>query len=218
MAARVAFLHFVLIASSFAVRGQTRIPLVAQKAASVPQECDKPELLSKGRPIMTTWRNGLALGISLAQQKFKVGEPITLYVWIDNSGDTETGVMTCDDLGHFKAKGFDIFAANQHPVQSRGLTRIKGKCVTDPLTAQGMSLVLLCGRNFPIKIPAHTCSNGDSFDLTTVLTDNYDLPPGDYTIRLRQGANRDRDACEPDEKVSIPASHLPVLIFSVEKP
>ena len=44
----------------------------------------------------------------------------------------------------------------------------------------------VCSRNFPIPIPAHTCTNGSAYqlpyDFNRDLLASYDLPPGTYYV------------------------------------
>ena len=79
-------------------------------------------------------------------------------------------------------------------------------------------MIQICGRNFPIHIPAHTCVNGDTNDFTSVLTDDYDLTPGDYTVRLRSVASTAMGVCMPEDKASVPPEPGTAVSFSVVKP
>jgi hypothetical protein len=206
-----------LVLCALAIIGQRTTPLAAGPSASIPPDCDKPELLAKGQPVMTQRRDGLAFGFSLPKHDFKTGEPIVLSIWVDNPGDAPAGVMTCEDLGHFKGMHIGIYEASGRRVPSQLENRIQEKCAANPRIEEMM--IQTCGRNFAIHIPAHTCVNRGSFDFTSVLTDNYDLPPGDYTVRLRSEASIEKGGiCGPEDKTSVPPEPGTALSFSVVKP
>jgi len=213
MPTRVVILCLAIVASPLAIAGQTNTPPTAEPTAAIPSDCNSPELLTRGRPIMIPWRNGLALGISLAKQSFKAGEPITLYLWAENNGDTPGGASTCADLGRFKADSLDIYTVGGRRIPNRHEASIREQCSTNPRIAEAMS-AQKCLRNFLIRIPAHTCVNGDSMDFTIRLTDNYDLPPGNYSVRPR----REIDVCKRDKDLSTPQAPEPALTFSVVRP
>jgi hypothetical protein len=217
MPTNVALLCLVLSVLPVAISAQTTTPPEAGPTASIPQDCDKPELLAKGRPVMTQWRDGLAFGFSLLKRDFKAGEPIVLYIWVDNSGDAQASVMTCEDLGRLRIKHIGIYDTNGRRVPSQLENRIQEKCASNPRIEEMMTQK--CGRNFAIHIPAHTCVNRDSLDFTSVLTDVYDLPPGDYTVRLRSKASIDMGGiCGPEDKAPVPPEPGTAVSFSVVKP
>ncbi len=100
---------------------------------------------------MTQWRNGIAFGFSLPKHDFKVGEPIVLYIWVDNPGDAQASVMTCEDLGRFRIKRIGVYDANGRRVPSQLENRIQEKCAANPRIEEMMTQV--CGRNFATQIP-----------------------------------------------------------------
>lgn len=53
-----------------------------------------------------------------------------------------------------------------------------------------------CTRNLEITIPAHTCITRDDYDFTADLASEYNLPPGEYTLRLRTNWKDMADLCE----------------------
>ena len=185
MPTKVALLCLVLCVLPGSVGGQTNTQLAAKPTASIPPDCNKPELLAKGQPVMTHWRDGLAFGFSLQKHDFKAGEPIVLAIWVDNPGDAPAAVMTCSDLGYFEEKRIGIYDASGRRVLDQFESRVKKKCETKPLVAEYMS-GWRCLGNITIHVPAHTCVNGDSPDFTSVLTVDRDLPPGDYTFACAQ--------------------------------
>jgi hypothetical protein len=196
---------------------KTHLPS-ADPTTPIPQDCNKPELLSRGRPIMIPKGKDLAFGLSLAKHDFTVGEKITLHIWVDNTGDTPAGVMTCMGLDHFKANGFNIYDAYGHRLLRRNEAKIQEGCKTNPTHSRfwgGWS----CTRNFPITIPAHSCVNGDDYDFTTLLTDSYDLPPGEYTVRSRKDEWHDPvDVCKPQDELPFHPEPGKELTFSVIQP
>jgi hypothetical protein len=217
MPTKAALLCLVLCLLPVAIHGQMSTPPASKSSASIPPDCDKPELLAKGQPVMNQRRDGLAFGFSLPKHDFKVGEPIVLYIWVDNPGDAPAGVMTCEDLGHFKGTHIGIYDASGRRVPSQLENRIQEKCAANPRIEEMM--IQTCGRNFAIHIPAHTCVNRGSFDFTSVLTDNYDLPPGDYTVRLRSEASIEMGGiCGPEDKAPVPPELGTAVSFSVVKP
>jgi hypothetical protein len=217
MPTNVALLCLALSVLPAAISAQTATPPAAGPSASIPPDCNKPELLAKGQPVMTQRRDGLAFGFSLAKHDFKAGEPIVLAIWVDNPSNAQASVMTCEDLGHFKANRIGIYDANGRRVPSQLENRIQEKCAANPRIEEMM--IQVCGRNFAIHIPAHTCVNRDSFDFTSVLTDAYDLPPGDYTARMRSEASIDMGGiCGPEDKAPVPPEPGTAVSFSVAKP
>lgn len=158
-------------------------------------DCDKPDLLAHGRPMMMFVGPHLGMGISVGKDTFKAGEPIKLNVWVDNQADTPVGVMTCETLDLFQSRGFEIFDAEGHRILSR---EDAGVCSSDPAPPD----VWVCHRNFPISIPAHTCVTRDDYDFSINLAAGYDLPPADYTLRLQPAWKqmRMRDVCKADDQ------------------
>lgn len=155
-------------------------------------DCDKPELLAHGQPVMMFVGAHLGMGVSISKSTaHQVGQPVTLNVWVDNQADTPVGVMTCETLDLFKSRGFEIFDTDGHRILS---TEDARTCSTDPAPPD----IWVCHRNFPISIPAHTCVTRDDYDFRINLADSYDLPPGEYTIRLQPAWRqmRMRDVCK----------------------
>lgn len=140
-------------------------------------------------------RANLAFGISVAEHKFKTGDPIKLHVWVDNSSDDPVGVMTCEDLDRFKAQGFDLLDANGRRLLNRQDAKAAEECKTNPREANFHRGVWICNRNFPITIPAHTCVTRNDYDFVTDLASGYDLPPGKYILRLRTNWNAVEEVC-----------------------
>jgi hypothetical protein len=190
-------------------------PASADPTTPVPPDCNKPELLARGRPIMIPMGKDLAFGLSLAKHEFKAGEGITLHLWIDNTGEAPAGVMTCMGLDYFKAKGFLLYDASGHRVLSRRDAKVHEQCKSNPDLAN-LEGEWSCSRNFPIMIPAHTCVNGDDFDFTTELTSDFDLPPGEYTVRPSKGIIE--DVCKPPIEDAFHRAPGEDLTFSVSQP
>jgi hypothetical protein len=75
--------------------------------------------------------------------------------------------------------------------------------------------------NGAIPIPAHTCEGMGSVNLNylfpAALRNHYDLPPGKYTIRLRQDFGGE-DMCKIEDKNSVTATSGPTLTFSIKHP
>jgi hypothetical protein len=189
MPTRFAIFLLVIFALPFGISGQRKTLHAAGQTAPIPRDCEKRDLLARGRPTMVSMRKSLAFGLSLAKREFKAGEPITLHVWVDNTGNKPAGVMTCSGLGYFKDRGFDVYAAGGHRILRRFEVKMQDECKNDLDKRQYPDDLWICGREFPIYIPSHTCVTRDDFDFTVVLTDEFDLPPGSTlfasaTIRL----------------------------------
>jgi hypothetical protein len=188
----------------------------ADPTISIPPDCEKPELLTNGHPVILQSGGSLSLGLSIMQHEFNAGDAIKLHVWVDNTGDAPAGVMTCMTLDRFKAQGFDIFDAYGHRVLSNHEAKQQEMCRTDPRLA-GRGLGWMCTRNFPIMIPAHTCVTRDDYDFMTILDRDYELPPGAYTLRLRTDWEKANDVCEPQKKETL--SRQPGdITFTVNQP
>jgi hypothetical protein len=192
-------------------------PAISDPTSAIPRDCDKPKLLTRGRPIMIPMGKDLAFGLSLADHEFTAGEEITLHVWVDNTGNEKAGVWTCMGLDYFKATGFDLYDAYGHRVLRRNEAKMRMECNADPEHDQFLGRGgWACSRNFPIYIPAHTCVTNDEHDFTTGLTDDYDLPPGEYTVRPHQG--EPQDVCKPQKEQPFRAEPGKDLMFSVVQP
>ena len=163
---------------------------------------------------MIPWRNGLALGISLTRQEFKAGEPIVMHIWVDNAGNASSEIFTCSDLDKFKANGFGLFGDDEHKLLSHSESRTQSECKVDPGHVRIVQAP--CKRDMVLEIPAHTCVNGDGYDYTTILTESYDLPVGEYTIRpLQQLSGVAEDMCKPDYESPPPMPSGASLSFTV---
>ncbi len=54
---------------------------------------------------------------------------------------------------------------------------------------------------FQIPIPAHTCVNGDNYDFTAQLAQEYNLPPGEYTVHVPdEKARPDENFCDQHQE------------------
>jgi len=77
--------------------------------------------------------------------------------------------------------------------------------------------VWVCGRNILFSIPAHACMTRDDYDFAKELTSFYELPPGEYVIRLRPDWQTGINLCsreEPEQFHKQPDD----LTFIVRKP
>ena len=162
----------------------TQLPTFAQDFASTLSECQKNNLFTNGKPVVTRLSKHLALGVSLSQHEFEEGKPIRLHIWVLNSGNTSTGVFTCSDLDLFKSTGFQIFNQDGRRILSRDELRSREECSTEN-NAVLWGGPVPCARNIQLSIPAHTCTTRDNSDFVKTLTEFYDLPPGGYTLRIR---------------------------------
>lgn len=185
-------------------------------ASHVSRDCNQAQMLANGRPIMIPMHDDLEIGISLAQHKFKAGEPIELHIWVDNHSDAPAGVFTCMDLERFRAIGIAIFAQDGHQVLSQDEEQARKECSTNP--QRGIQWGLwACPRNILIKIPAHACVTRNNYDFESDLTSRYRLPPGKYAIRLQAGWQRGVNLCAQELGEPSPPRRGD-LIFTVTNP
>ncbi len=60
--------------------------------------------------------------------------------------------------------------------------------------------VLDCDWNSLLSIPAHTCiTRYKNYDFAKTLTDFYDLPPGQYAIRLNKDWSAGLNVCSRED-------------------
>ncbi|MGA2087053.1 MAG: hypothetical protein ABSG60_16205 [Terracidiphilus sp.] len=190
----------------------------------IPRECDMPELLSKGRPVMSKVWKHQRYGVSLAKNEFRTGEKITLYIWLVNTGKAPAGDLNCDP-DYFTGHGFDIYDAHGHRVPTRLETMLQDGCKTDP-PKYVISTDKVCLQNFARHIPPHTCLNQDEErfqpDITTDLSESYNLPPGKYFVHLdlhvNPGEGVPNDTCKPREVRPFHPKPAADLTFTVVQP
>lgn len=198
--------------------GRAHAAVLREPDGPVPRDCAKPELLALGRPSMMPSRGSVAWGLSVASHRFVKGEPAPLHLWIDNAGDEPIGVWTCMELDYFKDRGFDLFDAYGHRVLRKREINLSEECRKDPKVAQ-LERAWSCTRNFEIPIPAHTCVNGDNYDFTSQLAQEYDLPPGEYTVHLRDGNAESTDnICAEHQDAPLAITPAKDLTFEVVQP
>jgi hypothetical protein len=180
------------------------------------RDCAQAQLLANGRPIMMPLRDDVGIGISLAQRKFKTGEPIELHIWISNRGGASAGVFTCMDLERFRSNGISIFAQDGHRVLSQDEEKARKECAVSPQRATQWG-VWACARNILQNIPAHSCVTKKDSDFEFDLTNRYRLPPGKYAIRLQTGWQRGVNLCA--QKFDEPSRpRRGDLLFTVSNP
>ena len=183
----------------------------------IPAECNKPELLAFGQPKMIRSSGQLQFGLSMATSDFLAGQPVPLFVWVDNPTDEPLSVMTCMDLDYFKAHEFDLYDAYGHRVLSKSQVKIQQQCKTRPELGD-IYKAWSCTRNFPIAIPPHTCVTAKTYDFSATLTQNYDLPAGEYTVRPRRSQEKPEDACHPDEMKPFHKDPSTDTTFAINQP
>lgn len=166
----------------------------------IPADCNRPDLLANGYPVMVRMRSGVNIGISLAEHEFKPGEPIQLPIWVDNASDTRAGVFSCFDLEPFKRVGFQIFSRDGKRILSRSELDVRKECSTSPESVSSWGGAVACARNIMFTISAHSCVTHNSYDFTTDLTRSYELPPGEYVIRLRTDWRSGINVCKPESE------------------
>ncbi len=197
-------LLIVVVIGSFAF-GQVNAP--------APSECKAQDISVNGKPIMMPIREHLALGISLSQHEFNAGDKIELHIWAVNTGRNPIGVWTCADLGLFQ-RSVAIFGHDGQRIRSKSDIN---SCSFAKENGYTVMSTAICSRNFKINIPPHTCVTRNDCDFSTELTANYDLPPGEYTLRLQAREPDGTDLCKPQRNEPIHAEPND-LTFRVTKP
>lgn len=138
-----------------------------------------------------------------------------LFIWADNPTAAAVPLLTCSDLESFKARGFDLYDADGHPlVRKREAEMIRlSRRKRDPCQRSASE----CTRNLMLEIAPHTCVNGANYDFSTNLAEQYDLSPGEYTVHPRAYGDTSETACK--------ATHPPFLkdpsidiTFSIKAP
>ncbi len=187
----------------------------------VPTQCARKELSELGRPVMMRQDDRVAYGLSVAPSNIRFGNPIPLHLWINNQSDKEISVMTCMNLDFFWSEGFDVYDAYGHRLLKKNEIKHLGKVATSLSETQGKDCLAtwMCGRNFPIQIPANTCANETMFqlphDFSRDLSESYDLSPGLYYI---VAADRfDQNLCRRTIPRLTPAALRGTLRFTVEQ-
>jgi hypothetical protein len=217
MPQKVAVLALLFLSPLLPCCGQAGHPPSVDSTQPVPRACRQPELLAKGQPIFTGWRENIRLGVSLDKHEYKAGEKIPLHIWVYNSGDTRSGILTCSDLSFFASNGMALFRAGGQQVLSHRLAEIQRSCATDPQRAAFRSL-WVCARNILIPISAHACKADLDSGLPFYLTDNYNLPPGRYLIQLLGDSMSSKNACDPRQQPSLRPPPASRLTFTVVAP
>ena len=174
-----------------------------RKDTPLPAQCARANFATLGRPMMREpFSSGLQSGLSVADEKIELEKPAVLHLWIDNPSDTEVAVSTCMDLDYFWAAGFDLYDAAGHRVLRKKMWEPERKpsAGAEEKPNQLCEGSWFCARNFAIRIPAHTCFNGEAdpkgYDFNRDLAMYYDLPLGTYYVVPRTGkmdANRCQD-------------------------
>lgn len=133
------------------------------------------------------------LGLSMTANQYRTGEPVTLYIWAQNPTDVAAALWTCGDLDSFKARGFDVYDSTGRALVRKRETEVtrESRRTVDPCVGSPWT----CGRNFPIPIEPHSCVNGANYDFSTNLAEQYDLPPGEYTVHPHRYGDKSETAC-----------------------
>lgn len=153
--------------------------------------CAKADFSKLGRPMMLYPQGGLQFALSVGPARIIYESPAILHLWVDNQTNKEASVMTCQTLDFFWAEEFDLYDAYGHRLVKKS-EQENGKQKTTSPDGGPYNACLggwVCGRNFPIPIAAHTCNNGDNYqlpyDFNRDLLSYYDLPPGTYFVAPR---------------------------------
>jgi len=158
-------------------------------AVSKLPDCNKLDVIKMGQPRKTSvWRK-LEVGLSMPSRNFVVGQPVPLYVWLDNTGDKPVNMMSCTELNYFETYEFDLYDAYGHRVLRKRDAEAQGQSTNSIIVNSGGVSCL----DAPVVIPPHSCVTGDSSSSISVLSEVYDLPPGEYTVHRRQGSPDKQD-------------------------
>jgi hypothetical protein len=162
---------------------------------------------------MTPVSKHLAFGISVSQHEFNAGDKIELHIWAQNTSRNPMGVWTCEDLAWFQRR-IAVFGPDGQRIRSK--TEISSCSFAKE---NGYTVISLptCNRNFSIEVPPHTCMSRNDSDFSNELTSDYDLPPGDYVLRLQTREQGGTDICKSQSNEPIPA-RVNDLTFRITKP
>jgi hypothetical protein len=158
----------------------------AASKASIPSECNKPELLAHGQPHSIEGTHAPEYALSMEKQRFVGDEAIPLYLWTINSSDKVIKLGGCTEPAYLKAGGFVLYDGYGHRVLNKRQIASDKQCKGDP---SGYYDPLVCTATFSWSLPAHTCLSSP-----IDLAKTYELPPGEYTISTR----------DPGDTVSCP--------------
>lgn len=145
--------------------------------ASIPLECNKPELLAHGQPHPMEGTHDPEYALSMVQHEFVRDEPITFYQWMINSSDRAITVGGCGVRSAQVGTDFVLYDAYGHRVLNRRQVASEQKC-KEP-GAETLDLPM-CTATVLFTVPAHTCTS-----TLRDLTQMYEVPPGEYTISPR---------------------------------
>ncbi|WP_157468057.1 hypothetical protein [Edaphobacter aggregans] len=145
--------------------------------ASIPSECNRPELLAHGMPYRIDGTHDPEYELSLEQHEFVRDEPIPLYLWTNNSSNHSIELGSCTEPAYLKAGGFVLYDAYGHRVLNKRQIASDKQCKADP---SGYYNPLMCTVSVSFSLPAHTCVSS-----RIDLTKDYELPPGEYIISTR---------------------------------
>jgi hypothetical protein len=129
-----------------------------------------------GQPVIFQRPGPLVWGLST--KTVAHGEPIPVLLWLYNPTNKPQAVMTCSGIDWFWVSGIDVFDSSGQ----RMVTLSEQQHMQDP----NIIPEFMCGREFAIDIPPHTCMHGRfsklEYDLGRDLHMYYSLPPGRYVI------------------------------------
>lgn len=197
--------------------------LAKRSDSALPAQCARANSSTLGRPMMLEpFSSGLQFGLSVAEEKIELGKAAALHLWIDNPSDKEASVWTCMDLDYIWATGFDLYDAYGHRVLRKKMWEPERKPAEGAAEKPNQLCAGMweCGRNFPIRIAAHTCFNGESdpkgYDFNRDLAMYYDLPPGTYYVVPRAG-KIDANMCQEVAPKLEPEVLREKLRFTIEQ-
>jgi len=183
-------------------------------ADPTPPDCNKPELLAMGQPHMTSLWQQLQIGLSIASRNFVAGQEVPLHIWLDNTSNETVSVMSCSGLDYFKAYGFDLYDGYGHRVLRKREIKQKEQCKTNP----HLTDIWVCSMNVLIPIPAHSCVTGSGYLYTAMLSELYDLPPGEYTVHPHEYQQIAEDLCKAGQEAKPFQRNSADITFSINQP
>ncbi len=185
----------------------------------VPEACRKQDLKVLGAPsFLPPDEIAVSLGLSVPQQQLHAGSDVILQVWALNRSADTWSVWSCNDLGSFKSRAFDIYDSSGHRVFSREEIRVRGDCKRDPSAAMSEWTIEVCSANGPLPIAAGACVTRQDYNFTIKLNELYDLTPDEYVIHLRPKSRRIRDICAPPTDLPAFVAGPDDLHFTIVQP
>jgi hypothetical protein len=116
--------------------------------------------------------DGLSMGLSTPRPTLEVGDPVVIYVWVNNQTDSEKILMSCSMWWDW---GITAYDAEWQTIKTRTDQELERR----PEWKEAK----ICGRNLMLRIPPHSCGPlQDMGDVKIKLGEDRDMPVGQYFV------------------------------------